>query len=278
MTDDSSRILPKDIEAARCLIAKNYADEIVEGGNVTPKMAELVYDHAIRVSEWARAIAIGEKLDPLTLEFAGLLHDVARLGHDLLGGIKIFASEESAGHAMGFLEETLGKDKSLAKKIADMIESHAWNPIMVKMFPHMIDQPGNPEEWALRDAKLLDQIDWPGIALSTEIRQRPQIGFFKTDKGSILNAVRAVMIQRQKYIFEVTEAKSASITVKKIAPVVIKRGDQFFKFYKSRRVDNLGDFHKLTDDFGRETLGEDFWEKTKSLTGHIAPQPPSKPA
>lgn len=248
MNDSSDFVSDADIAATRRFVRSRYDAELSSGA--APIIIASVGAHVLRVADNIKMIAVGDGLDQRVLELAALLHDIERVQSSIAGGISAIAyADDGAETASEFITERLEKSETFARQIALMIERHIYNPLMLKSYPDQIEKPETLWEWALRDADLLDYIDWNGIVYSVTLRQRPNSPAWKYDKGRVKNALGAVLKQRLDFFDTIKENHGVGITVKKIAICFAKRGNKFVEFCRSRRIDDLSDFLKIADDF-----------------------------
>ncbi len=266
--DESNQITTRDLEKARLFLLETFENELSrKEDQVAPGLIKKVYNHSLRVAELARWIAAGEHLDSDALEMAGILHDVARLSGKVTGGIVTLPHAHlGAAITFKFLTEEREKSKELANQIARMIGSHIYCSFTKTVNLKEVVTPEKPEEWALRDADLLDYVDWRGILYSVELRQQPRSHSWNEDlKGNIFNAISRTLIHRGKIISDIATDHRSSGTAFKLCNAMKKRGDTFYNFYRARRVDSLQDFRRLADEFHYLSLGEDFWNKSENL-------------
>ena len=233
----------EDVGEAWKFLKGVYQEELDEKGEVTPEVVEANIDHAERVAENAHWIAKGEGLNEEKLVFAGICHDCGKLDCTMAGGINTFGHHEtSAGLARAFLLKA-GKSDELVQSVGDMIERHSFIPFIIDKNPK-VPEPKTKEDFALRDADVLDQIDIWGLKKIVEIRQNPKSEFFKEDKGDFQKALTSALETRKNAI-----GLLVTPTAKKIANSYVKRSEKLLLRLGEQNVKTLEEFQKTFDDF-----------------------------
>lgn len=240
---ESKEITRNDIEKGLAFLKTVYQKELEEGKEVTPEIVEENLSHTQRVVENARWIAKGEKLNEAKLELAGVLHDVGKLNSEILGGIDTFNHHTaSADLASSFLTQ-LKKSAELKESIINMVARHSFTPFIRKENPK-VPAPMTWEDFALRDADQLDEIDIWGIKKIIEIRQNPKSAFYKEDKGKFRNALNSAIQSREEAI-----KLLVTPTAKKIAEGYEARSQKLLEKVKQAKVKNLKEFNKIFNQF-----------------------------
>lgn len=238
-------ITPKDLEKARRFLRETLEAQIKKrGGAVSKELVELVIDHSERVSAIAGWIADIDALAVNQLRLAGMLHDIGKLAGDIEGGIvgPVIHADRSKVEAAHFLTDSLHKTDDVAIAISCMVNAHSATPLTEHALN--LEKPETAEEWALRDANMLDYLDLWGIALEVELRQHPGTLGYKRDKGNITESIAFARLQRTKY-FEGLH----SVTAKKIGAVLRKRGSRFVLFMSNKIINDLKDFRAIFREF-----------------------------
>ncbi|HYK89382.1 MAG TPA: HD domain-containing protein, partial [Acidobacteriota bacterium] len=137
-----------------------------------------------------------EGLDTALLELAALLHDVSKLDHREAssGGVDTWHHHyRGASLAKKFLLANLKLDSQTAAAICGMIETHSDIPFIQRhwetIYNSTLPTPATPEEFALRDADVIDLLWVGGIYKIVHIRQIPGSVFYREDGGDIQKAV-----------------------------------------------------------------------------------------
>ncbi|MDP4125354.1 MAG: HD domain-containing protein [Bacillota bacterium] len=76
-------------------------------------------DHALRVREWGKKLAVEEDADLIIVELAALLHDIGRSG-----AVEKTHAESSAGLAVNILHKT-GYSQDIVERVKDAIVAHS---------------------------------------------------------------------------------------------------------------------------------------------------------
>jgi hypothetical protein len=192
-----SSVGPADVVRAREILVEVYeAEQSVPGSPVASELILLNLEHTDRVWHTVQAIAEGEGLDSGVLELAAVLHDVAKLDHrDIAGGgIDTWHHHHrGAAAARKILLAELGKTRSLADRIAAMIDRHSDIPFIRRYWSGTYDaplpSPETPEELALRDADVIDMLWVGGLAKIVCFRQIPRSVFWSEDGGDVRKAI-----------------------------------------------------------------------------------------
>jgi HD superfamily phosphodiesterase len=240
---ETKEITRNDIEKGLNFLKSIYQAELEEGKEVTSEIVEENFSHTQRVAENARWIAKGEKLDEAKLELAGIFHDSGKLNSELPGGIDTFGHHlVSTPITSSFLTQ-LKKSPELKESIINMIARHSFIPFIRKENPK-VPAPMTWEDFALRDADQLDEIDIWGIKKIIEIRQNPKSVFYKEDKGKFQNALNSALQSREEAI-----KLLVTPTAKKIAEGYEARSQKLLEKVKQAKVKNLKEFNKIFDQF-----------------------------
>jgi hypothetical protein len=162
---------------------------------IPEELVNLSLNHIDRVVGNAAAIAAGEKLDAHLLELAAVLHDCAKLDHteSSSGGVNTWLHhQKGAALAAEIIRKELRGSEDLACRVAQMIERHSDIPFIRRYWEakgESIPGPVTPEDFALRDADVIDMLWVGGLAKIIQIRQIPGSDFFKEDRGDIRRAL-----------------------------------------------------------------------------------------
>jgi uncharacterized domain HDIG len=76
-------------------------------------------EHALRVREWGKKLAVEEGADVIIVELAALLHDIGRSG-----AVEKTHAESSAGLAVNILHKT-GYSQDIVQRVKDAIVAHS---------------------------------------------------------------------------------------------------------------------------------------------------------
>ncbi len=241
----SNKIERQDIDAGFQYLQEIYQKELQEkDSKVTPEVSESNINHTKRVVENVKKIAASEKLDVEKMELAAILHDIGKLRHDLAGGIDTFGHHETGAKlAKEFLTKQLKKSPDLANSISEMIARHSDIPFIKRVKPD-IPKAETKEDFALRDADVLDMIGISGLRKIVEIRQNPQSKFYQEDEGKLKNAI-ASAIQSSKESVNILTTPEA----KRIAEEYEKQTEELLKRLKEEKSQSLEDFKKVFDEF-----------------------------
>jgi HD domain len=194
---DRRVVTPDDLRRAREVLAELYeAERAIPGSPVNHELIQLNLEHTDRVQRAVQAIAEGEGLDAALLELAAVLHDVAKLDHrdTTSGGIDTWHHHHrGASAARKIVLADLGKTGSVADSIAAMIERHSDIPFIRRywqnVYAALLPSPRTPEEFALRDADVIDMLWVGGLGKIVFFRQIPGSDFYSEDGGDIQKAI-----------------------------------------------------------------------------------------
>jgi putative nucleotidyltransferase with HDIG domain len=195
--DFSPAVTVQDLDTALALLRRQYAEETqYPGSAVTPELVSLNLDHVARVRANAAVIAGEERLDSGLLELAALLHDVCKLNHRETsgGGVDTWHHHHlgaSVARKMVLTDLKLGAQ--VADAVGRMIEAHSDIPFIRRYWEAVygsgLPTPATPEEFALRDADVIDLLWVGGIYKIVHIRQVPGSMFYEEDGGDIRKAI-----------------------------------------------------------------------------------------
>ena len=240
-----NEIMSRDIERARRFLRETFENEVERGRSTVPAhFASLVADHSERVGEIASWIADAEGLPVNQLRLAGILHDVKKLAANIPGGIvsPVIHADRGKVEAVHFLTEDLHKSDELSIAISCMINAHSATPLSKDALN--LETPDTPEEWALRDANMLDYLDFWGMAMEVGFRQHPGTFGYKRDKGNIVESIGFARSMRIKY-----SKGLHGETAKKIGMILRRRGSRFVLFMSGKTISNIEDFRAVLNEF-----------------------------
>ncbi|MDP2695649.1 MAG: HD domain-containing protein [bacterium] len=241
--ESSNSIEREDILRAQQFLKDTYNKELRENGKVTPELVKENTDHAERVAENARWIAENEFLDINKLELAAICHDCGKLRSAHPGGIDTFEHHITGARMTYEFLRDLGKSPALSEEIRDMIMAHSAIPFIKRWADENevgLPEPTTPEEFALRDADLLDQIDIWGFKKIIEIRQMPDGDFYAQDGGNI----RKAMASAEQSAKEAKEQLHTE-TAKKIAASYEKRWQKLVDALRDAEVTSIEEFREV---------------------------------
>lgn len=249
------RIERQDVEKSREFLKRNYEEQLKprdgKDSNVTPEIVQSNLAHADRVTENAKWIAFHEKLDSEKLQLAAICHDCGKLGRDFPGGIDTFNHHlSSALQAKAFLRDSLNKKDSLVKEIGNIINRHSHIPFILERMPN-VPPPITKEDFALRDADVLDQMDIHGLRKIVEIRQNPQTEFYKNDGGDLWKAISSALATADQ-----AEKILETATAKKIGASYKQRLGRLITALRESGAKTLDDFKKTFENFSEKESEE----------------------
>ena len=194
---DKRVVTPDDLLRAREVLAELYeAERAIPGSPVNHVLVRLNLEHTDRVQCTVQAIAEGEGLDTALLELAAVLHDVAKLDHrdTTSGGIDTWHHHHrGAATARKVVLADLGKVGPIGDSIAAMIERHSDIPFIrrywLNVYAATLPSPRTPDEFALRDADVIDMLWVGGLGKIVCFRQIPGSDFYSEDAGDIQKAI-----------------------------------------------------------------------------------------
>ncbi len=220
-----------DLEKARGLVESIFLEEMAfPGSPLNPGLIKLNLDHTDRVRANAAAIAAGEGLNVPLLELAAILHDVSKLDHrdTAAGGIDTWHHHHrGASLARKIILTSLPSAGPAAEDIVRMIECHSDIPFIRRYwaarYQAALPSPSTPEEFALRDADVIDMLWVAGMSKIVYFRQVPGSDFYNEDGGDIQKAIASA----RKSFHEASSCLSTP-TSKKLANERIQEVDSFF--------------------------------------------------
>jgi hypothetical protein len=203
------------LDAALDLLQKVYVEEAqFPGSLVTPELVSLNLDHVARVRSNASVIAEEESLERGLLELAALLHDVCKLDHreTSAGGVDTWHHHHrGASLARKMVLSSLKLGPEIADAVGRMIEAHSDIPFIRRYWETVyrsgLPSPETPEEFALRDADVIDLLWVGGIYKIVHIRQVPGSMFYEEDGGDIR---KAIISARGSFLESVSVLSTAS--------------------------------------------------------------------
>ncbi len=244
----SVTIFPEDIEESKKFLREVYEYEVKKpNSKATQAVAELYIEHSERVGEIAKIIALTEKLDAPKLELAGILHDCGKLHSLMPGGIdEISHGARGQRKSYDFMVERLGKNPHLAHEVAFMVARHIYTPENLKAHPNYsgIEAPESVEEWALRDANMLDYIDFWGMRHVVLIIHEAKAPLSMYGGSDRTNSLRHAVKRRVEFISAIRGK-----TAKKVAVAMKARSDRFITFIKDKSIKNIEVFNGFFDEF-----------------------------
>jgi len=234
---------------ARRLLERIYTDEMTfPGSPVNAQLIRLNLDHAERVKRNAIEISLGEHLEVPVLELAAILHDIAKLNHRDAGskGIDTWHHHyRGAALARQFVLSEL-QDDPLAERIAQMIDTHSDIPFIrrywLQRYATNLPGPRTPEDFALRDADVIDMLWVGGMSKIVQFRQAPGSVFYAEDGGDIQKAILSAQISFQESASVIT-----TNTARKMAGERITIVKSFFD--RAILVKSLQEFIDICDEF-----------------------------
>jgi hypothetical protein len=244
-----SVIQPDHLANAHRLLERTYTDELTfPGSPVNAQLIRLNLDHAERVRRNAVAIGLGEHLEVPVLELAAILHDIAKLDHrdaESKGIDTWHHHYRGAAMAKRFVLSEF-QDEPLAERIARMIDAHSDIPFIrrywLQRYATSLPGPRTAEDFALRDADVIDMLWVGGMSKIVQFRQVPSSEFFKEDGGEIRKAVLSAQTSFQESASVITTDTALKMARERISIV-----GSFFD--KAILVKSLQEFIEICDEF-----------------------------
>ncbi len=211
----AAAVTAAELKSARVLLQQIYEEEAQFAGSpVTLELVTINLDHVTRVQANAAAIAAGEGLDAGLLELAALLHDICKLDHREVtaGGIDTWHHHyRGSSLATKIVLSNLMLGPQVAHSIGRMVEAHSDIPFIRRywetVYHSSIPTPSTPEEFALRDADVVDLLWVGGVYKIVHLRQIPNSMFYIEDGGDIR---KAVMSARGSFLESVSVLSTAA--------------------------------------------------------------------
>ncbi|MDP3901923.1 MAG: HD domain-containing protein [bacterium] len=243
----SHRIERADVLKARNFLVETYQNQVKKGGQVTAEMAKTNLDHADRVAENARWIAQNEGLDIEMLELAATCHDCGKLKCGYRGGIDTFRHHITGAKMIYDFLQRLGKTPKVCDEVKNMVLAHSAIPFIKRWADDNeigLPEPLTQEEFALRDADVLDQIDIWGFKKVVEIRQNHDSEFYEEDGGDIQKSIESALLTAQE-----AEKILRTETAKKIAAGYGKRLVRLLRKIQAPKVVDLKTWQESFQEF-----------------------------
>jgi len=245
-----------DLDKARQLVEEIFLEEMkYPGSPLNPGMVKLNLDHTDRVRANAVAIAAGEGLNLPLMELAAILHDVSKIDHrDLVsGGIDTWHHHHrGASLARKLILANLPSAVAVADVVSQMIECHSDIPFIRRywagQYRASLPGPRTKEEFALRDADVIDMLWVAGMAKIVYFRQVPGSDFYLEDGGDIQRAIASAHSS-----FREALGCLVTPTSKKLAKGRVSLVKKFFS--RLRCVRTLEEFIREYDFFVNEQQG-----------------------
>jgi hypothetical protein len=251
MTTNASEIehdIRRWLSHSRQRVEEIYRAEMNRPHSPIPEeLVNLSLNHIDRVVGNASAIAAGEKLDSRLLELAAVLHDCAKLDHSesSSGGVDTWRHhQKGAAMAADIILKELHGSADLACHVAQMIERHSNIPFIRRYWEargESMPGPVTPEDFALRDADVIDMLWVGGLAKIIRIRQIPDSDFFREDGGDIQRALKSA-----RRSFDESRECLSSITAHLLAKERIQTVESFLsEISEVRTLEEFNEHYNL---------------------------------